>query len=330
MKNKLLIRMACLLMTAMSCFFVACDKIEIKEEIYPFVHSSLGFEGLTSIGGQKYKVDEYLDVYTRDDLGEAEIIYAKTFDGAFPALVDGSRSKVYETTQLPKYEVVVWQYENTVSAPIYISDVIFRTDFGSQNKYYIFDNVFENEAYSPNNYYDYVRDGISIGEAFSKTKNRFAVDDVPYYRPNFDLVNDCYKEIDTVKALINDEITTALRTYLEQDIMVFVGGVYEGQALEANQKAIVMNELRTDINVVVIQVYEYQYWDSMTTEGVKRRLSYEFASKTLIDNYASWKVSHDNDITDISRLVEIIITLNDDGTYTVTNPHAEYQDGLFV
>ena len=313
MKKKMLTVLLCLIFVAMSCLFVACDEVEQQEETFPYVHSSLGLEGLTYIRAIVYQQDQYLDVYPHDDLGNATIIYKNTFNGEYPSLVSGSLSKVYETTQLPKYEVVIWQYKNTVSAPIYISNEVFRTEFGSQN-----------------NHYNFRRMSMSIGEAFSKTKERFAVDDVPYFRPSNNLVSDCYKEIDTVNALINDEITTALRTYLEQEEMVIVGGDFEGQALESNQKAIVMNELRTDINVVVIQVYEYQYWDHMAVEGIKRRLSYEFASKTLIENCASWKVGHNNDITDVSTPVEIIITMNEDGTYTVTNPHQEYQGGLFV
>lgn len=313
MKKKMLTVLLCLIFVVMSCLFVACDEVEQHEDIFPYVHSSLGLEGLTDIGAIVYKNDQYLEVYPHDDLGNATIIYKSTFNGEYPSLVSGSRSKVYETIQLPKYEVVIWQYKNTVSAPIYISNEVFRTEFGSQN-----------------NHYNFSRMNISIGEAFSKTKERFAVDDVPYFRPSNNLVSDCYKEIDTVNGLINDEITTALRTYLEQEEMVIVGGDFEGQALESNQKAIVMNELRTDINVVVIQVYEYQYWDHMAVEGIKRRLSYEFASKTLIDNCASWKVGHNNDITDVSTSVEIIITMNEDGTYTATNPHQEYQGGLFV
>ncbi|MBP3290877.1 MAG: hypothetical protein J6M26_00335 [Clostridia bacterium] len=313
MKKKILTVLLCLIFVAISCLFVACDEVEQQEETFPYVHSSLGLEGLTYIRAIVYQQDQYLDVYPHDDLGNATIVYKSTFNGEYPSLVSGSRSKVYETTQLPKYEVVIWQYKNTVSAPIYISNEVFRTEFGSQN-----------------NHYNFRRMSMSIGEAFSKTKERFAVDDVPYFRPSNNLVSDCYKEIDTVNALINDEITTALRTYLEQEEMVIVGGDFEGKALESNQKAIVMNELRTDINVVVIQVYEYQYWDHMAVEGIKRRLSYEFASKTLIENCASWKVGHNNDITDASTPVEIIITMNEDGTYTATNPHQEYQDGLFV
>lgn len=312
MKKKMLTVLLCLIFVAMSCLFVACDEVE-QEETFPYVHSSLGLEGLTDIGALIYQQDQYLDVYPNDDLGNATIIYKSTFNGEYPSLVSGSLSKVYETTQLPKYEVVIWQYETEISVPIYISDELYRTDFGSQETHY-----------------DFVNRYITLGDAFSKTKERFAVDDVPYFRPSNNLVSDCYKEIDTVNALINDEITTALRTYLEQEEMVIVGGDFEGQALESNQKAIVMNELRTDINVVVIQVYEYQYWDHMAVEGIKRRLSYEFASKTLIENCASWKVGHNNDITDVSIPVEIIITMNEDGTYTATNPHQEYQGGLFV
>lgn len=162
MKKKMLTVLLCLIFVAMSCLFVACDEVEQQEETFPYVHSSLGLEGFTNIGAIVYKNDQYLEVYPHDDLGNATIIYKSTFNGEYPSLVSGSRSKVYETTQLPKYEVVIWQYKNTVSAPIYISNEVFRTEFGSQN-----------------NHYNFRRMSMSIGEAFSKTKERFAVDDVP-------------------------------------------------------------------------------------------------------------------------------------------------------
>ena len=312
MKKKMLTVLLCLIFVAMSCLFVACDEVE-QEETFPYVHSSLGLEGLTDIGALIYQQDQYLDVYPNDDLGNATIIYKSTFNGEYPSLVSGSLSKVYETTQLPKYEVVIWQYETEISVPIYISDELYRTDFGSQETHY-----------------DFVNRYITLGDAFSKTKDKVAVEDVPYFRPNNYIVNTYYKEIDSVTALINQDITSQIRSILNQDKEVFlVGGEYVGQTLESNQKAIVMREVRAYIKVAIVQVYKYSYVDSMEVKGTKRYLTYKFTHKELIDNCATW-ITHDVDENNASVPVEIIITMNEDGTYTVTNPHQEYQGGLFV
>ena len=312
MKKKILTVLLCLIFVVMSCLFVACDEVEQQKETFPYVHSSLGLEGLTYIRAIVYQQDQYLDVYPHDDLGNATIIYKNTFNGEYPSLVSGSLSKVYETTQLPKYEVVIWQYETEISVPIYISDELYRTDFGSQETHYDFADRY-----------------ITLGDAFSKTKDKVAVEDVPYFRPNNYIVNTYYKEIDSVTALINQDITSQIRSILNQDKEVLVGGEYVGQTLESNQKAIVMREVRAYIKVAIVQVYKYSYEDSMEVKGTKRYLTYEFLHKELIDNCATW-ITYDIDENNASVPVEIIITMNEDGTYTVTNPHQEYQGGLFV
>lgn len=312
MKKKILTVLLCLIFVVMSCLFVACDEVEEHEDIFPYVHSSLGLEGMTDIGVLVRQQDQYLDVYPNDDLGNATIVYKSTFNGEYPSLVSGSRSKVYETTQLPKYEVVIWQYETEISVPIYISDELYRTDFGSQETHYDFADRY-----------------ITLGDAFSKTKDKVAVEDVPYFRPNNYIVNTYYKEIDSVTALINQDITSQIRSILNQDKEVLVGGEYVGQTLESNQKAIVMREVRAYIKVAIVQVYKYSYVDSMEVKGTKRYLTYEFLHKELIDNCATW-ITYDIDENNASVPVEIIITMNEDGTYTVTNPHQEYQGGLFV
>ena len=311
MKKKILTVLLCLIFVVMSCLFVACDEVE-QEEAFPYVHSSLGLEGMTDIGALVRQQDQYLDVYPNDDLGNATIVYKSTFNGEYPSLVNGSRSKVYETTQLPKYEVVIWQYETEISVPIYVSDELYRTDFGSQETHYDFADRY-----------------ITLGDAFSKTKDKVAVEDVPYFRPNNYIVNTYYKEIDSVTALINQDITSQIRSILNQDKEVLVGGEYVGQTLESNQKAIVMREVRAYIKVAIVQVYKYSYVDSMEVKGTKRYLTYEFLHKELIDNCATW-ITYDIDENNASVPVEIIFTMNEDGTYTVTNPHQEYQGGLFV
>lgn len=311
MKRKIIVSSLCLIFVAMSCFLVACDEVD-QEETFPYVHSSLGLEGMTDIGALVRQQDQYLDVYPNDDLGDATIIYKSTFNGEYPSLVSSSRSKVYETIQLPKYEVVIWQYETEISVPIYISDELYRTDFGSQETHYDFADRY-----------------ITLGDAFSKTKDKVAVEDVPYFRPNNYFVNTYYKEIDSVTALINQDITSQIRSILNQDKEVLVGGEYVGQTLESNQKAIVMREVRAYIKVAIVQVYKYSYEDSMEVKGTKRYLTYKFTHKELIDNCATW-ITHDIDENNASVPVEIIITMNGDGTYTVTNPHQEYQGGLFV
>lgn len=316
MKKKMLTVLLCLIFVAMSCLFVACDEVEQQEETFPYVRSTLGKD--TYRFGQTIEdQDEYFEVIDHYILGEAKVIDKFVVNGKYPLVLSGT-SKVIEEIELPKYEVVIWEYEKTINAPIYMSEQIILTKLGKVAN----PDYFEYGGYAFEDGY------FTLGEAFSNAKPKVTMENIPYLHVD-STINNIYMQIDSVKAVVNQEITDTLIEKLGQAKPIYVGGASRRTPLAENQYAIAYREARANINVVVIQVYEINYNVNTEKNDGKKHNTYEFATKTIIDNYASW-TTHDQIYPRPDKPVEIIITINEDGTYTVTNPHQEYQGGLFV
>lgn len=109
MKKKMLTVLLCLIFVVMSCLFVACDEVEQQEEAFPYVHSTFG-KDTYNFGQTIDDQDEYFEVIDHYILGEAKVIDKFVVNGKYPLVLSGT-SKVIEEIELPKYEVVIWEYE---------------------------------------------------------------------------------------------------------------------------------------------------------------------------------------------------------------------------